>query len=612
MSFVPHQQTFDEIQSIIIKLTNEVADLKKEITTVKDELKQLKSDDSSNRTPEETFSQTSLEKNYQTSEVEDEEPVTDEEDFIVEERITCIEEENENHENTANYNLPNPGTNPQINPPNIHESISVHTQRRLSFFQHQNIQISSGSNVYNTNTLFILAVSVAYQRAQIPTLRTRGIICIMAWSLVFFLFIQVYVLRVLQLDSEHPTCTKHTDCKTGEMCDAFSTFFRQPRCGPCVWLNFYENPCEVDVDLEELLENSWFHSNFTANVDMEAENMSNIFSSEADAMRCVSEQYCQRTTPVGLIGDGCSRIKELTEKASGSAYAVLFFMAILFAVYFYKDMEEAEVENALLDFIISSEPADTFWISMFVIRITNRARRYLLPFYTAFAGAAIILSEDLSAKNITLNLLALIFVIEADDLVAVLVTSANQRQEANSLVENAKMNNVRIRQAEITRDTLFVSMLMCFVCFKIDSLVKYFSCAVSVALGAMILVIGPLAFMSYKFVGNVIFGEKPKKLVRAVLVFLWMWIGYCVMDLMNAFSFLTITPFALEIFPPVPAIAGIISSICVVFRPRKMLTDSYVNSWKNKIINAVMILAWLAVNGWTFKLSLSELGLIEE
>ena len=50
-----------------------------------DELKQLKSNDSSIRNPEETFSR---EKNNQMLEIKEEEPVIDEEDFIVEERIT--------------------------------------------------------------------------------------------------------------------------------------------------------------------------------------------------------------------------------------------------------------------------------------------------------------------------------------------------------------------------------------------------------------------------------------------------------------------------------------------------------------------------------------------
>ena len=441
-------------------MTNEVADLKKEMTTVKAELKQLKCNDSSKGNPEETFSQPSHKKNYHIPEMEEELGI-EEDDYMVEERNVPIEEENENHVNTANHHQDTAGTNRKINPPNPNQNNPVHTKRDFSplftLFQRQNTQITSGSNLYNTNTLFILAVSIAYQSAKNPTLRTRAIVWMMAWSLVFFLFIQVFTLTILQEDSNQPTCIKHSECRSGYMCNGYTDWWRQPRCEPCALLDLFESSCDVDDDLEDLFENSWFDSHFIANVNMEAGNNSNNFSSEEDAMRCIAKQYCQSTTPVGLIGDGCSHSKQLKQKASDSGYAELFFMSILFAVYLYKDMEEAEVENAMLDFIILSELADSLWISMFIIRITNRARRFILPFYTAYAGAAIILSEDLSAKNITLNLLALIFVIEADNLVAFLVVSANQQQEVENLVEVAKRNNVGFGQAEIKQDTVFVA-----------------------------------------------------------------------------------------------------------------------------------------------------------
>ena len=203
---------------------------------------------------------------------------------------------------------------------------------------------------------------------------------ITAGSLVFFLCMQVFVLNTLQEDSDKATCTKHSECRHGEMCNGFINAWRQPRCEPCALLDLSESSCDADVYLEDLFENSWVDSDFKANVDIKAENNSNIFNCEEDAMRCVAEQYCHSTTPVGLIGDGCPRIKQMTEKASGSGYLVLFFVSMLFAVYLYKDLEEAEIENALLDFVISSDLVDSLRISLFIIRITNRAWRFFLPF----------------------------------------------------------------------------------------------------------------------------------------------------------------------------------------------------------------------------------------
>ena len=76
------------------------------------------------------------------------------------------------------------------------------------------------------------------------------------------------------------------------MCNGFDSRFRQPRCEPCVPLEDFEDSCEVDIEMDDLFESSWFDSNFDANVDIEAENFSNIFSSKNDAIRCIAEQYC--------------------------------------------------------------------------------------------------------------------------------------------------------------------------------------------------------------------------------------------------------------------------------------------------------------------------------
>lgn len=605
--------TFEEINIIITNLTNEVCDLKKknedlscsvkdlnksnnelkeEISSVKDKIEKLERDDSLNRSPQQTLSQNRGETKKEIIEIEeDDEPTNFQE-------VVAIEEENE----------PSTGTHLQPKPGRTKRMLS----QSLSLFQRTNFQTSPGSNIFNTNNIGMLAASIAYQRSQNRTSRARILMWIMALSLLAFLLMQVFLFFILQEDSTSQACTKHSDCQQGKMCNGFSGGWRHPRCEPCVYLENSEDPCEVDVDLEDIFESSWFDSNFTPNVNIEAENFSNIFSSEHDAMRCIAEQYCEATSPVGLSRDNCSFIKQLKEKAGVSGYIILLFMSLLFAVYLYKDMKEAEVENALLDFIISSELTDSLWVSMFIIRITNRARRLILPFYAAYAGAAIILTDDLSAKNIVLNLLALIFILEADNLIAVLAITENQQEKAENLVEVAKSNNVRIGQAEIKRDALLVSMFMFVVCVKIEWLMElpFFGCMLGLTLNIVLLGWGPFAFMIYKFVGNLVFGEKPKKLVRSVLVFLRMYIGFWVMGLMVSISHCTMSHFGFSEIPPVPYIVGSISSVCVVFRPRKMLADSYVNSWKNKVINVVMTLAWLFVQGWAYHHYFSEVGLI--
>ena len=533
--------------------------------------------------------------------MEEDEPFINEDDLMMNERSFQMEEENENDVNTANHLITHSTTDNQITPGTNHQTTPILTPF-FSFYQRQSTEMSSRGNIYNTNTIIMFAISIAYQGAQNPTARARVLTWMMAGALILFLFVQVFILLSLQVDSMYPTCTKHSDCEPGRMCDGFNTmdWWTQPRCEPCARLELLEDSCDVDVDLEDFFESSWFDSNFIANVDIKEENYSNIFGSEEDTMRCIAKQYCQNTVPFGLPGDGdgCDLIKISAEKASTSGYIVLFFMSFLFSGYLYQDMEEAEVENALLDFIISSELAGSLWIPIFIIRIMNRARRFFLPFYLVYAGAGIIVSEGVSPKNITLNLLALIFVLEADNLLALLVISESRQQEASNLVEAAKRNHVSIGQAEITRDAALVSVLMFVVCLMIDLLMEVSGCDIGDTT-AEVFVYGQPVFTIYKFVGNLVFSEKPKKFVRAVLVFLWMWIGAWVMGMMANLSVFTVTPMVFTDYPPIPMIVIIISSSCVVFRPRQMLVDSYVNSWGNIFINILITLAWVAAQGWS-------------
>ena len=99
----------------------------------------------------------------------------------------------------------------------------------------------------------------------------------------------------------------------------------------------------------------------------------------------------------------------------------------------------------------------------FTIRIATRARRFLLPFWMAYSGAKIILSEDLMPKKITLNVLALIFIFDTNNLIVVLLSSKIHEEKADYFVENVKTNNVKIGYAGVKQDAI----LDCFDAYSI-------------------------------------------------------------------------------------------------------------------------------------------------
>ena len=210
MPSTSHPETFEEINILIINLTNEVGDLKKkneefcrdvkdlkksndelkkEISIVKDKMEKLERDDSLNRSPQQTVSQNRTEKEKENLEAEEDEPTHFQEVF-------AIEEENESEAGTGTHQKPKLGRTKRI------------LSQFSSLLQRTNSQTSSESNIYNTNNICMLAVSAAYQCSQNPILRTRGLMWMMALSLFVFLFMQVFLLSILEQDSAYPACTK--------------------------------------------------------------------------------------------------------------------------------------------------------------------------------------------------------------------------------------------------------------------------------------------------------------------------------------------------------------------------------------------------------------------
>ena len=491
------------------------------------------------------------------------------------------------------------------------------SSRNLSMF-HSLLQrvgstkTESGRELYNTNNIHMLATSIAYESTKNPTLKNRLLMWIMTFLSIFFVFVQVFIFCILAIDTDNPVCLRHDDCGMNFICAGYgATKWRQPRCEPCSSFQSSRSSCgsedlisDADIDLAELSQRLWFNADFTPNVDIESKPFSDIFTSQEEAMICITEAHCEEAAASGYVkGVGqCSYVRTLIEKSNVSTILIFSFMSMIFSTYLYEDMREAEVENALLDFIISSEPDGSITIALFILRIINRARRYWLPLYTAYAAISIVLSDELSPKNITLNFLAVIFITEADNHIASFVFSAYQLEKADNLVEFASQSKFRvIKLSYIKRDSLFVSGFVIAMVVEMIHIVEFISpvqCSVSNATSFMFLFVAPIVVMCYEFLGILCKRKKPKKLATAMLYFLRMWIGFWLMCFMFTIALSSIHTFAMDAMPPFPTTIGLISTLCAVFRPHQCLNDSYVHSRKDLVINLVMTGIWLSVQGW--------------
>ena len=584
--------------------------LKREFASVKAEVKRLSG----------SHSPLSIVNEEEHSEASNQNPEIEEDASDIEQVVFAVDEKIYDDENKSRASDENEKNLQLQNPP------ERWFQKYASIRKSLGLQHSCDVEVYNTGTIYLLATSIAYQTGCNPTRRSRILVWATALSSVIFQFGQVFLLVMLTSAADNPTCTKHSDCRPGQLCYGFENeTWRQPRCRACSTLETSEISCSNErlmdpqiasgVNLGYYFESSWFDSDHTSQVNIQADDLSAIFTSEEEAMICIAEQYCEENTPTGfdVTSKGCPFVEMFMKKSSFSGFVVLFVMSILFSTYLFKDMQEALVENSLLEFTISSETSNCLSLALFIVRITNRARLYWLPHYTAMAAASIILSDDLSPKNVTLNLLALIFIIEADNLVASLIFSARQQEKAEELVQLAKANNIHVNDTVIKRYSVIIALCMFFSCFYIEVLLRYLSsdaCGIFFALSATFIFILPHLVMFCKFVADLIFGKKTKKLTRAVLAYLWMYIAAYMMGLMFSISRFSVAADLFSIIPPVPLIVSVVSSLCVVARPRQMIEDSYEHSRKDSIINLILASAWCAVQFWSMQRVLAVTGLL--
>ena len=138
-------------------------------------------------------------------------------------------------------------------------------------------------------------------------------------------------------------------------------------------------------------------------------------------------------------------------------------------------------------------------------------------------------------------------------------------------------------------------------------------CGITFVLVVMFIFIAPHVVLLCKFLMNIALDKRPHKVARSFLYFLWMWMGEYVMGLMYVTSLFSVDPLAFTLIPPVPLIASIISTMCMVVRPRQIFNESYeavTRTRKDWAIDIIMFFVWMAIQMWVLLQLLVKAGLI--
>ena len=141
----------------------------------------------------------------------------------------------------------------------------------------------------------------------------------------------------------------------------------------------------------------------------------------------------------------CDYLTLVKNKLTRPQMAVFVFMVFIFASHMSTDMEEAAIEEALL--LNAGFKEDSFGgiIPAQLLLVSLRYRRFILPWAIGAAVIAINLTDDLSIKNILLNVLALEFLLNADSLLVVFLCKSrttHRSQFVQEMIGKAAKQNV--------------------------------------------------------------------------------------------------------------------------------------------------------------------------
>jgi hypothetical protein len=273
---------------------------------------------------------------------------------------------------------------------------------------------------------------------------------------------QIMVLAWLILEALYPTCATQNDCRIGEFCqDAISfPLFTQPRCIDCdhVPNGDWVNNCTEYEDLHESLLVWVTHDNVWNPTSLQ---------NDTNAVSCLQYLHCKETSiefedtyfidqsiKARDYGHGdymphrhqeysnhCDHLILNKEKSSWAHSAVFIFAASLFSALLYSEINQCVIEEEVLKYALRKrDPKQRAITPIELIRISIRMRKFLLPWWVTCAATSILISDDLSVKNILLNLLAVAFVLEADDLFGVLFVTEREKELVEKLVDSAKEN----------------------------------------------------------------------------------------------------------------------------------------------------------------------------
>jgi len=300
----------------------------------------------------------------------------------------------------------------------------------------------------------VVAIAFSYSLSSTRWERCRR--WIMGVSSLALVILQFILLYFLILESSRSTCVSNMDCNVGEFCSTSNSMRLvrntrltgsnsvQPRCTDCA-----VSDASYEMDDYKSCKEEYGFLKEDVIVWISGDG---IYHPELDdrGIYCFNALHCIETN-IGFKGaesgfddqytDGhCDYLELNANKLTWSHILIFIFSAMLLGSTLQLDINQCITEEKLFDYALEKENVQGNPLVVEIVRYAFRLRKFVLPWVVAAATATLMVVNSMSVKNILLNLLAIGFITEADNLLGKLFTTKTQKDLVNEFLHNVKQD----------------------------------------------------------------------------------------------------------------------------------------------------------------------------
>merc|ERR1740124_217381 len=261
------------------------------------------------------------------------------------------------------------------------------------------------------------------------------------------------------------------DCPSGTYCTMDVWWGALPFCRDCAGIGMTTTTAE-EVCPAALGPDKWAHREY---IDFDHQDLWMTRNTESSTLQeCISFLHCNTTdldAGTNFESQICDFIALNRSKMDGGTWLMVIFLALLWALPISQDIEKAATEERVMDHHLTGSrniPAE-------IVRLALRIRRIILPFMATSATLVLLITDNISAKNIILNFLAITFVSEADNVLAVLFLRTHQRElmekAAKEAHESEEFHDTQVAFFWAHVHGLFYVVVLLIVLFIVDKVV---------------------------------------------------------------------------------------------------------------------------------------------